>query len=298
MSTPISWGFEPEQVQISITKIFPVKLIPKSIKSSKKYMQISVSIKEVGLVEPLIIYPQKNGQGQYMLLDGHLRLEVLKDAGNTEAPCMISKDDESFTYNKRISRLATIQEHYMILEAIEKGVPEQRIAKALGVNVARIRQKRNLLNGICEEAVDILKNRHFPDGTISIIRKLKPLRQVEAAELMVAVNNFSISYAKALLIATPDEQLRDPKIKKPINGLSEEERQRMEREMELLFRDMKAVEEDYGTNVVRLVVANGYVTRLLENEYISRFLNRHHNELYSQLHSLTEALSGETGLNR
>ncbi len=298
MKNAISLGFKTEQLQIPINNIFPIKLIPKSIRNSMKYKQISVSIKEVGLVEPLVVYPQKDAPENYMLLDGHLRLEVLKTAGEDHAPCMIAKDDESFTYNKRISRLATIQEHYMILKAIKKGVPEQRIAKTLGVNISRIRQKRNLLNGICDEAVDILKDRHFPGGTIYVIRKMKPVRQVEIAELMVAANNFSISYAKALLFATPDEQLCDPKSKKPLKGITEEERLRMEREMEMLRRDMKAVEEDYGTNVVRLVVANGYVSRLLENEYISHYMNRHHNELYSQLHSLTETLSQESSLNR
>jgi hypothetical protein len=34
----------------------------------------------------------------------------------------VSTDDEAFTYNKRISRIAPIQEHRMILKAIERGV--------------------------------------------------------------------------------------------------------------------------------------------------------------------------------
>lgn len=61
------------------------------------------------------------------------------------------------TYNKRISRIATIQEHKMILRAVERGVSEARIAAALNVNVALIRQKRTLLNGICPEAAELLR---------------------------------------------------------------------------------------------------------------------------------------------
>ena len=60
--------------------------------------------------------------------------------------CLAATDDESFTYNKRISRLATIQEHKMILRAVERGVSEARIAAALNVNIALIRQKRTLLS--------------------------------------------------------------------------------------------------------------------------------------------------------
>ena len=54
-----------------------------------------------------------------MLVDGHLRHAALSDLGNSEAPCLIADDDEAFTYNKRVNRLATIQEHYMIVKAIE-----------------------------------------------------------------------------------------------------------------------------------------------------------------------------------
>jgi hypothetical protein len=57
-----------------------------------------------------------------MLVDGHLRHAALLDLGTREAPCLITDDDEAFTYNKRVNRLATIQEHYMIVKAIERGV--------------------------------------------------------------------------------------------------------------------------------------------------------------------------------
>ena len=49
--------------------------------------------------------------------------------------CLVSTDDEAFTYNKRVNRIAIIQEHRMILKAIERGVPEERIAKALNIDV-------------------------------------------------------------------------------------------------------------------------------------------------------------------
>ena len=49
----------------------------------------------------------------------------------------------------------------MILKAIERGVSEERIAKALNVDVESIRRKRRLLDGICTEAAEILKDKHI-----------------------------------------------------------------------------------------------------------------------------------------
>ena len=82
-----------------------------------------------------------NDRGKYLLLDGHLRIEVLKDRGETEVVCLVSTDDEAFTYNKRVNRLAIIQEHRMILKAVERGVSGGRIAKALNVDVAMHRSE-------------------------------------------------------------------------------------------------------------------------------------------------------------
>jgi hypothetical protein len=64
-----------------------------------------------------------------------LRIDVLKEMGETEVTCLVSTDDEAFIYNKRVNRPAMIQEHRMILKAVQRGAPEDRIAKALNVDV-------------------------------------------------------------------------------------------------------------------------------------------------------------------
>lgn len=293
--TEVLIAFEKRRITVAINDIHPVKVVAGSVRRTKKYKQIATSVREIGIVEPLIVHRQKGAKGKFLLLDGHLRLAVLKELGATEVACLLAKDDEAFTYNKRINRLASIQEHYMILKAIKNGVPEDRLAQALGVNVKRIRQKLNLLDGICPEAIAVLKNRQFPTGAINAMKRMKPLRQVEMAELMVATNNFSLSYGKALLMATPRDQLKEFDDKKPVGGLTDQERQRMELELENLSRDMKAVEQNYGANVIRLVVANGFVMRILNSQHLSRYLAKNHGYLLEQLQSVTESISAETG---
>jgi hypothetical protein len=123
-----------------------------------------------------------------------VRLDVLRLSGEAEVQCLVSTEEESFIYNKKVNHLATIQEHYMILKAIENGVSEQCIAKAPNVNVMRIRQKVSLLDGICPKAVELLKNRLIAPAAFRIFNKrMKPLRQVEVAELLIAAGAFSMS---------------------------------------------------------------------------------------------------------
>ena len=60
---------------------------------------IAASIREVGLVEPPVVARDRGEMGKFLLLDGHLRVDVLKDLGQTDVCCLISTDDEAYTYN-------------------------------------------------------------------------------------------------------------------------------------------------------------------------------------------------------
>jgi RepB plasmid partitioning protein len=230
----------------------------------------------------------------YLLLDGHIRLEVLRQIGETHARCLISTDDEAYTYNRRVNRMATIQEHAMILKATRSGVSEERIAKVLKMDVASIRQKRDLLNGICKEAAEILKNRHVSIGVFSFLRKLKAMRQIEVAELLVATGNYSVPYVKALLAATHPDMLVEPDKHKVVEGLTPEQVTKMEKEMEALQRDLKFVEESHGNQVLNLVLARGYLAKLFANARIVRYLGQHHADVFRELQTASESPSLES----
>jgi hypothetical protein len=288
MAEDVKLAFRPKGLTLRLADIVPTKQVTPNIRSSIKYKQIAASVAEVGIIEPLVVYPLSGQASKYVLLDGHVRLDVLRLSGETEALCLISTEDESFIYNKKVNRLATIQEHYMILKAIENGVSEKRIAKALNVDVAQIRQKVNLLDGICPEAVELLKNKHVAPGAFKILKKMKPLRQVEVGELLVAAGNFSMPYVKALYAATNRDLLIKPNESKKLFGLSPEQMTRMEREIEGLQRDLKLIEESYGTETINLVLARSYLLRLLGNNRVMRYLSHHHGDLLAALKTVTE----------
>jgi hypothetical protein len=214
-------AFNSDTIVVAIDKILPVRTIGKTVKASHKYRQIASSITEIGLVEPPAVWRDtQNGGGSYLLLDGHLRIEALKDLGHTEVECLLSTDDEAFTYNKRISRLSAIQEQRMIAKAIERNVPREKIAKALDINVRSLGRKATLIDGICEEAVNLLKEKICPMAIFDVLRKMNPVRQIEAAEFLINANNYSVSYATAILAGTPQAQLADSTTPKRMKGMT------------------------------------------------------------------------------
>jgi ParB-like chromosome segregation protein Spo0J len=281
-------GFEEARLQIAIDQIVPLKIVSAAVKKTPKYAQIAASIREVGLVEPPVVTRDRGEPGKYLLLDGHLRIDVLKEMGRNEVTCLISTDDEAYTYNKRVNRLAMIQEHRMIVKAVERGVPEDRIAKALNVDVQSIIRKRRLLEGICQEVADILKDKHIAINTFTELKKMLPLRQIEAAELMVAMNKFTTNYAKSLVAATPQSQLVEQDKPKHVKGLTDEQVAMMERESVSLQREFRLAEKSYGPDHLDLVLTNGYVGKLLGNAKVVRYLAQHHRDILTEFQKLAE----------
>jgi hypothetical protein len=285
-------SFERQVLELPIDAILPLRPMTKRITDTKKYARIATSIGEVGVIEPVVV-ARADREGRHMLLDGHLRLHVLRERGDTTVSCIVSDDDEAFTYNKRVNRLATVQEHYMIARAIDRGVPPGMIAAALGIDEKVVMRRRNMLDGIAPGAVEILKDRPVNAQVFDVLRRMKDYRQVETAELMASMNNFTFAYAKAILAATRQDDLAKPDQPKAIAGMTSEQMARMERELEKLNNDYRAIESTFGDDVLQLVLAAKYLGRLIQNANVAGYLEARHAEVIGEFRTIVAAASLE-----
>ncbi len=279
-------AFELDGVMLPLATILPIRQVKPADYAFGKYRAVLASVREVGVIEPLVVYPQQGSREKYLLLDGHLRLKALGELGRTEAFCLVACDDDAFTYNDKVNRLSLIQEHRMIVRAIERGVTPEQISKALNVDVGQVRAGLRLLEGVDPEVVDILKDKPISAAALRAFRKAKPGRQVDMAQLMVSASNFTKAYADALLVGTPPDQLVGGRKVKSEHGISPEEIARMEREMEALERDYRLHQDQFGENALHLNAVQRYVKRLLENAKVKRFLGSRYPELLEEFEEL------------
>jgi hypothetical protein len=289
MTEGVKIAFERKVISVAMGRLLPTRALPPGLHETVKYRRIAASVSEVGLIEPLSVARQKDVA--YLLLDGHVRLDALRAQGAVEAVCIVANDDESFTYNKRVNRLAPIQEHRMIARALDRGVSEAKLARALDVDVKVIRQRRSLLDGISPDVAELLKDRPVGHTAFSKLRKMKPVRQLEVAELMVSANTYTTSYAKALLATSRPEDLHKPDQLRKATGLTPDQMSRLEREMAAVNVDYKELEASYGDDMLVLVVASGYLERLLSKPSIERFLESRHPEFVEYFRAIVQATS-------
>jgi hypothetical protein len=273
---PLPKAFQHFIISIPLARILPQAIVSRETKSSAAYRQITASVREIGLIEPLAVFP-KSAQ-EYLLLDGHLRFEVLKEIGATEAKCILATDDEAYTYNRRINAIPPIAQHLMLLHALRNGLTEERIAISLDVDISVIRAKRDMLNGICDEAVEMLRDYKLNARIFSVMRKMKPIRQVEVAEHMIANSAFSYTFIRALLYGTKSDCLIEGPRHREAKPAIDAAMSRFAKESDSLLTDLKGLEDSFGKDALTLTVCQKYIEKILKNPKVVRYLERKHHE--------------------
>lgn len=286
----IRLAFDQNFITVPVSAIVPLKTLPNGAKESRTYSQILSSIRAIGLIEAPVVMAAPKNPGAWFLLDGHLRLEALKELGFAEVECLHATDDDTYTYNKRVNRIPPIQEHRMIARAMERGVSSADIANALNLQVESVLRRFRLLEGINPETADMLKDKPCSMKVFDILRQMSAVRQIEAADLMIGQNNFTVMFARALRLATPESQLVVAKKGKGGSASTPSGQQiaRMERELAALQTQVESVEDTYGIENLHLTVARGYIAKLLANKRIVRWLANHQQDYLIEFQKIAE----------
>jgi ParB-like chromosome segregation protein Spo0J len=289
MPTTVKAAFQPELLMINVSEIIPIKTVTPADRKTDSYRRIAASIEHVGLIEALVVFPAADGK--YTLLDGHTRLDILINMNVATVECLLATDNESYTYNKRVNHIPPIAQHHMILRALAH-VTEERIAIALNVSVARIREKRDLLKDICPETTEILRDQRVSAEAFCALRKMKPIRQIEVARLMISAHKFSGRFVKALLDGTREELLiatPQPRLRK----VTPSQQSMMEQETEELLKHVESIKASYGADVINLTAACRYAERLLGNTRVHRYLEKHHEDTLAALEQLLGEIAAD-----
>ena len=91
-----------EIVQLYLEDIIPNRYQPRVVFDEKALKELAVSIKEHGVIEPIIVRPAKNGK--YEIIAGERRCKAAALAGKTKIPAIIRDLDD-----KESSKVALIE---------------------------------------------------------------------------------------------------------------------------------------------------------------------------------------------
>ncbi|MDX4945466.1 plasmid partitioning protein RepB C-terminal domain-containing protein [Providencia manganoxydans] len=251
-------------------------VLPCNVKSSSKYKQILSSIAEIGLIEPIVIFINDNNE--HKILDGHLRVEALRDLGIQFAHCLISPVEETYSYNKRVNRLTILQEQKMLQKAIESGVSIDKLCSVLGLSAEIINTRLHISDGISKEALALLAEKNIAISVFNVLRKVKPYKQTEFVSTMIAVNNFTRKFALSMLYALAPEHLVKKNNETIENTDIVKKLSRLEKEMASLQIETQNIQNEYAENNLSLIIIKSYIIKLLNTNDVIHWLYDNHVE--------------------
>ena len=161
--------------KISISSIVPNKYQPRKLFEKEALDELTVSIKERGVIQPLIVRRSEELDDKYELIAGERRWQAAQSAGLNEVPVVIIDADNlkslelAIIENVQRKDLNPIEEAESYKNLIENfGYDQERVSKFIGKSRSHISNSLRLLS-LPEKLIDMIKIGIISQGHAKIL---------------------------------------------------------------------------------------------------------------------------------
>ncbi len=219
-------------LMIPISKIKANPGQPRKIFKEKELEELSQSIKENGIIQPLVVVEMTDGG--FELVAGERRMRAAKRAGLEHVPVVVKKatDKEKMVMaiieNVQRSDLNCVEEalaYYQLMEDFQ--LTQEEVAKKLGKERSSIANYLRILK-LPREVIEKLQKEELSFGHAKILAALKEREQVIRLANECVLNSLSVRELEAL-----SKKTNKPKVAKETNPFYNEKledcREKLER---------------------------------------------------------------------
>ena len=197
--------------KISIKDIIRNKLQPRKIFDKEKLKELTDSIREWGIIQPIIVRPDKSDKGRYEIIAGERRWLASQNAGLHEVPVVILDiDDEKsleFAIGENVQRqdLNPIEEAQGYQKLIDEfNYNQEKLSKFIGKSRSYIANSLRLLS-LTEDVLQMVEKGDLSAGHA---RTLIGLNNSTVIARKIIQKKLSVRQAEVL-----SRQFRDKKFK-------------------------------------------------------------------------------------
>lgn len=168
--------------ELPVAQIVPNPRQPRTVFSEEELAELAESIKEVGLLQPIVV--RRTDDGHYELVMGERRLRAHEQAGLTTIPAIVRRtDDTSMLTDALLENLHRVQ-----LNPIEEAAAYEQLMSDFGISHAELAER-------------VKKSRPHISNTIRLLKLPAPVQRRLAAGVL------SAGHARALLaLSDPVDQ--------------------------------------------------------------------------------------------
>ena len=213
--------------KISIGSIIPNKNQPRKFFEKEALDELTNSIKERGIIQPLIVRNSDDEEGKYELIAGERRWQAAQKAGLHEVPVLIISADNlkslelAIIENVQRKDLNAVEEAESYKNLIDKfNYDQDKVAKFIGKSRSHISNSIRLLS-LPNKIIDMIRNQKISQGHAKIlvglenavlladkiVKKKLSVRQSENLVKLLKNGSKKISNSKDPNIAATEDEL-------------------------------------------------------------------------------------------
>ena len=215
--------------KLSVSDLIRNKLQPRKVFDKSNLEDLTNSIKERGIIQPIIVRVSNDGDGKYEIIAGERRWLAAQNAGFHEVPVVITEANDLKSLEFAI--VENVQRHD--LNAVEEangyqklindfGYDQEKVAKFIGKSRSHISNCLRLLT-LPKEVIELIENGNLSQGHAKILVGLENslfiAKKIIDKKLSVrqAENLVKIFKSKNIF----KNVLKDPNLKQLENSVSE-----------------------------------------------------------------------------
>ena len=215
--------------KLSISDLVTNKYQPRKIFDQKNLDDLSNSIKERGIIQPIVVRKSKDQNGKYEIIAGQRRWLAAQNAGLHNVPVVITEADDlkslEFAIVENVQRqdLNPIEEAQGYQRLIDDFLYDQdKVAKFIGKSRSHISNCLRLLS-LPKEVIDLIKNNKLTQGHAKI---LVGLESAPFFAKKIIRKNLSVRQSESLVKVFKFKKiskniLKDPNLKEVETSLSD-----------------------------------------------------------------------------
>ena len=161
--------------KIAINQIIPNRYQPRKFFDEEKLNELSESIKERGIIQPIIVRYSKNNKNEFEIIAGERRWRAAKKAGLTEVPVIITEIDDikslEFAIIENVQRddlnpLEEAQGYQRLID--EFSYDHSKVSKFIGKSRSYITNSLRLLS-LPKNVLNLLSEKKISAGHAKIL---------------------------------------------------------------------------------------------------------------------------------
>jgi ParB family chromosome partitioning protein len=208
----------PETSKLALGDLQPGKYQPRSAMDDTALQELAESIKQQGLLQPLVVRALENGRHE--IIAGERRWRACQLAGLSDVPVIIRQvDDETamaiaLVENLQRENLNPVdQARAMERLTNEFSLTHQQIAIVLSKSRTAVSNYLRLLS-LAPEVTRFLEQGHLDMGHARALLMLAEAQQIQVAQLVIA-KNLSVRETEKLVTRVKEEKITPPLDDKP-----------------------------------------------------------------------------------